>query len=128
MNGALNMIHFHRHTLSGFLAVAVLVCVGCRQVSPPPLTNVVAKSAATLPTDPADSAWNTAPEYLAKLILQDLVEPRLLKPSTCEVRVRAMSDGQSLACRLQWNDASTNDLPGPAEFLDLFLSVASPRL
>jgi DMSO reductase family type II enzyme heme b subunit len=112
------MIHFRRHTLSSFIAVAVLIGVGCRQVTPPPLTNVVAKSAATLPTDPADAAWNAAPEYTAKLILQDLVEPRLLEASTGEIRVRAMSDGDSLACRLEWDDPSTNDLPGPAKFLD----------
>jgi DMSO reductase family type II enzyme heme b subunit len=112
------MIPIHRHTLSGFLAVAVPVCVGCRQATPPPPTHVVVKSVATLPADPADAAWNAAPQYVAQLVLQDLVEPRLLEPSTSEVRVRALSDGNLLACRLEWDDPSTNDVPGPSTFVD----------
>jgi DMSO reductase family type II enzyme heme b subunit len=112
------MIYLRRHRLSGFTIVAALCCAGCRQTTPMPPSNVVAKAVAALPTDPADDAWKDAPQYTAKLILQDLVEPRLLKPSTSEVRVRAMSDGRFLACRLEWDDASTNDLPGPAKFLD----------
>jgi DMSO reductase family type II enzyme heme b subunit len=112
------MSQVHCRNLSGISAVFALICVGCRQATPPPLANVVAKSVANLTTASTDTDWDSAPQYTAKLILQDLVEPRLLKPSTSEVRVRAMCDGNLLACRLEWDDASTNDLPGPAMFLD----------
>jgi DMSO reductase family type II enzyme heme b subunit len=112
------MFGTNRHTLTGFITVAALICAGCRQVTPPPLPNVVVKSVSSLPTDLADAAWSAAPQYTAKLILQDLVEPRLLEASTSEVRVRAMSDGDALACRMEWDDASANDLPGPEQFLD----------
>ncbi|MEW6271128.1 MAG: ethylbenzene dehydrogenase-related protein [Thermodesulfobacteriota bacterium] len=69
-------------------------------------------------TDPADPAWDEAPEYRATLLLQDMVEPRLLAPSTPEVRVRALTDGARLAVRLEWADAAPDDLPGPARFSD----------
>jgi hypothetical protein len=55
---------------------------------------------------------------VAPLILQDMVEPRLLKPSTAEVRVRAITDGSRLALRLEWSDAKMDDLPGAARFSD----------
>ena len=42
---------------------------------------------------PADAAWRDAPVYTAPLILQDMVEPRLLEASTDKVQVRAITDG-----------------------------------
>jgi hypothetical protein len=47
-----------------------------------------------------------------------MVEPRLLKPSVAEVRVRAITDGTRIAFRLEWADASKDDLPGAARFAD----------
>jgi len=84
-----------------------------------PYTNeVVAIPAQKLPLEPADSAWQQAPEYAAKLLPQDLVEPRLMKPSTPEVLVRSLTNGTEIAFRLEWADAARNDLPGPSQFLD----------
>jgi hypothetical protein len=65
-----------------------------------------------------DAAWQDAPEYVAKLILQDLVEPRLMAPSTSTVRVRSITDGARLALRLEWDDDSENIVAGTAEFPD----------
>ena len=47
-----------------------------------------------------------------------MVEPRLLKATTPEVRVRAITTGRIVAFRLEWADATKNDLPGPARFTD----------
>jgi hypothetical protein len=41
-----------------------------------------------------------------------------MKPSTQEVKVRAVTDGSQLALRLAWLDPQVNDLPGPGRFLD----------
>ena len=90
---------------------------GCRP-APPPVNEVVAVAAGSLPIDPGDAAWQQAPEHLAKLLPQDLVEPRLLTPSTPEVRVRALANGSEIALRLEWADAEVNDTPGPGAFLD----------
>jgi DMSO reductase family type II enzyme heme b subunit len=102
----------------GVLALAVALLVGCRPTTPPPVNEVVALGAGSLPIDPADAAWQRAPEHLAKLVPQDLVEPRLLTPSTPEIRVRALTSGGEIALRLEWVDASVNDTPGPGAFLD----------
>jgi hypothetical protein len=79
---------------------------------------VILAEAATLPKTAADPAWQTAPQYVAKLIAQDLVEPRLIKLSTPEVRVRALTDGNEMAFRLEWNDETKNDLPRLSMFMD----------
>ena len=100
------------------LLLAVVALAGCQKAPPPPVTEVVMKSAATLPATPDDAAWQAAPEYVAKLQLQDLVEPRLLKPSTAAVRVRALQNGADVALRLEWTDATPNNTPGPAKFSD----------
>jgi DMSO reductase family type II enzyme heme b subunit len=100
------------------LVLAVLVPVACQKAPPPSTAEVVVVSRASLPSDPNDPGWNDAPLHVAPLILQDLVEPRLLKPSTSEVRVRAISDGTRIALRLEWTDPSKDDLPGAARFSD----------
>lgn len=99
------------------ILIALAVATGCRQTAPT-ATEVVAVRMAKLPAEPGGSEWNSAPEYTAKLLLQDLVDPRLLKPSTQEVRVRAASNGSDVAFRLTWADPVVNDLPGPGRFLD----------
>ena len=98
------------------LTLAVMAA-SCRRTGPT-ATEVVAVKVAKVPTAPGDSAWSSAPEYTAKLLMQDLVDPRLMKPSTPEVRVRAVTNGSELAFRLAWADPVVNDLPGPGRFLD----------
>lgn len=105
-----------RLTIAAVISVAVFAA-GCGR-GPALVNEVVAVPAQKPPVAPTDSAWNGAPEHIAKLLLQDLVEPRLMKASTAEVHVRALQNGSEIAFRLEWNDATQNDLPGPAKFLD----------
>jgi len=92
---------------------------GCGAGAPPlsPAEVLVAKRAA-VPEDPGDAAWRSAPVHTAPLILQDLVEPRLMTASTTQVRVQAITDGSKVAFRLEWIDATKDDLPGDARFSD----------
>jgi hypothetical protein len=87
---------------------------------------VTAIQVATLATDPHDAAWSRAPEFVAPLIPQDLVEPRQLQPSTGAVRVRAQTDGTRIAFHLAWTDSSFDDVPRPAHFADA-CAVQLPR-
>lgn len=100
------------------LLVACVALAGCRQQAAVPITNVMVASTEKLPDEADDVAWDRASEYTAKLILQDLVEPRLLQASIDEVRVRALTDGRSLAVRLTWVDSSEDNLPGASRFCD----------
>jgi hypothetical protein len=96
---------------SGFLGA------GCsrRTVSP---SEVVVVSGQKITDDPNDGVWWGLPYHPAKLILQDMVEPRLMEPSTPEVEVTAMTDGKEVAFRLEWIDDSQSDMPGPQKFID----------
>jgi DMSO reductase family type II enzyme heme b subunit len=106
-----------KRTISSLLLFTAAFGAACQR---PALTTpeVVAMRVAVLPERPDDQAWNAAPEHLAKLLLQDLVEPRLMQPSTPDVRVRALTDGSNIAFRLEWADAEANDLPGAGRFPD----------
>ncbi len=106
-----------RYTVLAFAGVG-LVLAGCGKPAPAPLTEVVAVKMATLPTTPADPVWKAVPAYDAALIPQDLVEPRLMVPSTPTVRVQALTDGTRVAFRLSWVDSTMDDLPGAARFTD----------
>jgi DMSO reductase family type II enzyme heme b subunit len=108
------LIHFRQL----FPAAAMLLLAGCRPVAHAPTPNVVALVSATVPDSPTDPAWGQAPEYDAKLLLQDLVEPRLMTASTPSVRVRAITDHEKVAFRLDWDDDSENRLAGTSEFPD----------
>jgi ethylbenzene dehydrogenase len=103
--------------IASCLVMALLFATGCGR-APQRANEVVAVAVPKLALDPEDSAWRQAPEYAAKLLPQDLVEPRLLKPSTAEVLVRSLTSGTDIAFRLEWIDAARNDLPGPGRFLD----------
>lgn len=105
-------------TATSTLLLAVVSLGGCRQQVAAPVANVMVASTDKLPDNADDVVWERASEYTAKLILQDLVEPRLLKASTGEVRVRALTDGQALAVRLTWLDDSEDNLPGASRFCD----------
>jgi len=95
-----------------------LLVTGCGPDGPPTVPEVVIVPEASLPTDPDAPIWQKAPVHAAALILQDMVEPRLLTPSTAEVQVQAVSDGTRVAFRLSWADPGKDDLPGPAHFTD----------
>ncbi len=73
---------------------------------------------AAMPDGPEAAGWNKAPVHQAKLLLQDLVEPRQLKATTNTVNVQAVSDGKEIAFRLSWADTSKDDLPGASRFSD----------
>jgi hypothetical protein len=104
-------------------AIAVALCVlavtGCSRVQPPAaVQEIAAVPVAVLPGDTASAEWNSAQECVVPLLLQDMVEPRQLKVTTAEVRVRALTSGSEVAFRIEWKDATQDDLPGPAHFCD----------
>ena len=103
-------------SLVALLAAAFLA--GCKKPPAAPTPDVQVISTAAVPADPNDPAWNAAPDHIAKLLLQDIVEPRLLKASTAQVRVRAIASGSDLALRLQWTDPTTDDVAAPGKFSD----------
>ncbi|MBM3812901.1 MAG: hypothetical protein FJW20_14855 [Acidimicrobiia bacterium] len=99
------------------LAAGMLITAGCSR-EPKRVNEVVAIPAAAIPSAPGDSVWDRAPEHAAKLLLQDLVEPRLMEPSTTEVRVRAVRTPSQIAFRLDWNDATLDEMAKPGMFVD----------
>jgi DMSO reductase family type II enzyme heme b subunit len=103
-------------TTTAFLFV-LLTLAGCSR-GPELVPEVVALKSDKLPAGPEDSAWDRAPEHVARLLLQDLVEPRQMKATTQEVRVRALSDGARVVFRLAWADDNLSDAPGPAKMVD----------
>ena len=98
-------------------ALALAAGVSCRR-APAPVPEVVAIPAAALPDGPADEAWRDAPEHVAALLPQDLVDPRLMAPTTPEVRIRALASRSEIAFRLEWPDGTADDLPGAGRFPD----------
>ncbi len=105
----------------GLLMGALLVCLvgACgKKKAKRKAKEIVVTHRSTLPKAPSDASWKSVPSYDAKLLLQDLVEPRQLKATTQKVTVQAISDGRRIAFRLTWKDGSKNDLPGSARFSD----------
>jgi hypothetical protein len=101
-----------------FAAAALVLAAACAKKGPPPLAEVVAFTRTPLPATAADPAWTDVPVHTASLVLQDMVEPRLLRASTTLVRVQALSDGERIAFRMSWADSSRDDLPGTGRFSD----------
>lgn len=100
------------------LSCLILILSAACTRAPRLANDVEVVPAPKLTLDPNDAAWRNAPEHVAKLLLQDLVEPRLMKPSTAEVRVQAISNGTEVAFRLSWLDPTVNDQTGPGRMVD----------
>ena len=106
-----------QRTINSVVVIAVALGASCQRaavITP----EVVAVRSATVPDDPNDPVWQSAPEHVAPLLLQDLVEPRLMTVSTPEVRVRALTNGSEIAFRLEWADTEAKFLPYPATWLN----------
>ncbi len=111
-------MNYKRIDAGMLLLVLVFPVTGCRTTPPVSVGEIEAVYQAQLTIDPEDRIWSRAPVYPVPLLLQDMVEPRLLEPSTHEVRAQAVHDGSSIALRLEWKDASRDDRPGPGLFAD----------
>jgi Ethylbenzene dehydrogenase len=94
-----------------FLATVAFALSGCTRA---PVVNTAevraVRTASGLPSlDPQSTLWERAPEHPARLMVQDVTEPRLTRPGVDLVKVRAMHDGTTIVFRLEWADA-TQDL------------------
>ncbi len=98
--------------------VVMAIAAGCAAPPPPAAVEVQAVWRGAIPAAPDETAWKAIPKYMADLIPQDLVEPRLLKPTTPRLGVQAATDGTKVAFRLTWDDATQDERPGPAHFSD----------
>lgn len=101
-----------------FLLLGLALVGGCRDRPQPSNSEIIMPKVEHVPSSPEDPAWQKAPEHVAKLLLQDIVEPRQLEVTTAEVRARALQDGKKAAFRLEWKDPSRDETPGPGRFSD----------
>ncbi|MBK9155364.1 MAG: hypothetical protein IPM25_14315 [Chloracidobacterium sp.] len=106
-----------RYSVSVFILSALMLAVSCGKTEVP-TPDVQAVAAERITLDANDAVWTNVPVHASRLILQDLVEPRLMEASTQEVRVKAITNGGQIAFRLEWADPSQNDLPSPKMFMD----------
>ncbi|OFW05214.1 MAG: hypothetical protein A3I61_10680 [Acidobacteria bacterium RIFCSPLOWO2_02_FULL_68_18] len=94
------------------LAFAVVITGACRRGPAIDTIQIAAVAASgALPTDdPLSALWDRAPEHPAALLVQDIVEPKLLQPGVTRVDVRALHNGEWIAFRLGWADATRSML------------------
>ena len=103
----------------GGIVLFAAALLSCGKSGPPRSPGeVLAVRRAAVPADPAAPEWRKAPLHTAALLLQDMVEPRLMAASTRTVDVQAITDGTRIAFRIAWTDSSANDLPGASRFSD----------
>jgi hypothetical protein len=102
-----------------FLLMGALALAACGKKGPP-ISDAEVKSSfeKAIPSTADDKIWEQAPLHTAKLVLQDLVEPRLMQASTAFINVQSVTDGRRIAFRLSWSDATMDDMPGPGRFGD----------
>jgi hypothetical protein len=111
--------------MNGFSFVTALAMIfitafaGCKKAGPP-LSDAQVKAVfeATLPSAADDGFWERVPVHPAKLLLQDMVEPRLMEASTLWLRVQSATDGKNIVFRLNWQDSTLDDVAAPGRFGD----------
>ena len=96
-----------------YLAVALAAVSACgrgRIINTADVRAVRSMGALTA-TDPGSPQWDAAPEHPARLMVQDVTEPRLTNPGVELVNVRALHDGETIVFRLEWVDATQDLVP-----------------
>jgi len=68
--------------------------------------------------DPDSPIWRDTLEHPARLMVQDITEPRLTAPGVELVRVRAVHDGTAVAFRLEWADTTSDLIPESSRSAD----------
>ena len=111
---------FHQSRVSILMALLIATMfMACTPKGPPVSeSEVKAVLEKTIPSNIDDKVWEQIPVHHAKLLLQDMVEPRLMQASTAIVDVQSITDGQKIIFRLNWNDPTLDDVPGPGRFGD----------
>ncbi len=104
-------------SITSLILVVLLFTAACKKAQVPTAeVNVAQVKEITL--DPNSPVWDAVSLHVSKMILQDLVEPRLMEASTSETQVKAITNGTEIAFRLEWLDDSQSDMPGPKHFID----------
>ncbi|HSA91759.1 MAG TPA: ethylbenzene dehydrogenase-related protein [Terriglobales bacterium] len=100
--------------------IAGIALAGCKRGPQVDTQQVAAKYvSAPLPfEDPTSSLWQQATEHPAKLMVQDIAEPKLLEPGVTLVNVRALHNGDWVVFRLEWEDATQDLIPRPGKGSD----------
>ena len=97
------------------LPVAVIAQLAAACGSGPTLNTAevrAVRAAGELPVlDPQSAKWESVPQHPARLMVQDVTEPRLTVPGVDLVNVRAMHDGTNVVFRLEWADATSDLIP-----------------
>ena len=97
----------------------ITIFTACTPKGPPVSeSEVKAVFERTIPSSIDDKAWEHVPVHHAKLLTQDMVEPRLMQASTPFMDVQSVTDGQKIVFRLNWSDPTIDDVPGPGRFGD----------
>lgn len=101
-------------------AVGVAGLIGLTSDDEAPVgTLTAARTSGALPSeDPAAGAWASATEVTVPLLAQTLVPPALDSLGVADLRVRALTNGDALAFRLSWDDATVDDLDGVDRYHD----------
>jgi hypothetical protein len=100
-----------RHIIAILVAAHCLLAAACSRGPTVNTTEVRGvRASGELPAlDPQSIRWDSVPQHPARLMVQDVTEPRLTVPGVDRMNVRAMHDGTTVVFRLEWADA-TNDL------------------
>jgi DMSO reductase family type II enzyme heme b subunit len=95
------------------LLLVLFALAGCSRGPQVDTQQVAAKYvAAPLPfEDTGSRLWDQASEHPAKLMVQDIAEPKLIEPGVDAVRVRALHNREWVVFRLEWNDATRDVIP-----------------
>lgn len=99
------------------LAIAIVIAfstfAACSRGPVQDTQQVAAKlTAQPLPLeDPQSPLWEQASEHPAKLMVQDVTEPKLVEPGVGLARVRALHNRDWVVFRLEWSDPTKNLIP-----------------
>jgi DMSO reductase family type II enzyme heme b subunit len=96
-----------RDRLKPFVFIGALALAGAAHAQAPLVAPRVPGAGPIL--DPDAAAWKQARPQKVALLPQMMAAPRHDKPAVAELTARALHNGQWLALRLEWKDASKSD-------------------
>ncbi len=105
---------------NGTLAIAAaLTAVSCgSKTTPVSSSDIKVQMVDTVPVDPNDALWGRQMDIIIDVMPQQVAFPTLKEASVKKLAVRALADKQWLGLRLEWDDATIDQMLETDKFTD----------
>lgn len=103
---------------AGAVAVGLTGCGSCNKAPPAGSSDIKVSLVDEVPIDPNAPAWGRQMDVVVDILPQQVTFPTLKEATLKKLSIRALADKKFLGLRLEWDDATADDVLETDKFTD----------